>query len=123
MTYSKSNQNLAKPITILFHRRVSRVQSRRGSFAVLKDQLKAGLNKASGIGEKTVRAPSPPKQYRVAMLGASGVGKSSLTSQFLSSDHMNTYDSVGKIWIVFFSSSLKNVFSLRWNFPTSLGVL
>jgi GTPase SAR1 family protein len=54
------------------------------------------LNKASGIGEKPVRAPSPPKQYRVAMLGASGVGKSSLTSQFLSSDHMNTYDSVGK---------------------------
>ena len=38
----------------------------------------------------------PPSQYRVAMLGASGVGKSSLTSQFLSSDHMNTYASVGK---------------------------
>ena len=38
----------------------------------------------------------PPQQYRVAMLGASGVGKSALTSQFLSSDHMNTYDNVGK---------------------------
>ncbi|CAB4060161.1 unnamed protein product [Lepeophtheirus salmonis] len=35
--------------------------------------------------------------YKVAMLGASGVGKSALTSQFLSSDDMNTYDSVGKI--------------------------
>jgi len=37
---------------------------------------------------------NPPKQYRVTMLGATGVGKSALTSQFLSSDHMNTYDTV-----------------------------
>lgn len=37
----------------------------------------------------------PPAAHRVAMLGASGVGKSALTSQFLSSDHMNTYDAVG----------------------------
>ena len=36
------------------------------------------------------------KQFRVALLGASEVGKSALTSQFLSSDHMNTYDTVGK---------------------------
>ena len=34
--------------------------------------------------------------YRVTILGAAAVGKSSLTSQFLSSDHMNTYDTVGK---------------------------
>ena len=50
--------------------------SRRGSFKAIEE--------------------APAKQYRVTMLGASGVGKSSLTSQFLSSDHMNTYDTVGK---------------------------
>ncbi len=33
------------------------------------------------------------------MLGASEVGKSALTSQFLSSDHMNTYDTVGKLLV------------------------
>ena len=38
----------------------------------------------------------PPKRYKVTMLGAPGVGKSALTSQFLSSDHMNTYDNVGE---------------------------
>jgi GTPase SAR1 family protein len=31
-------------------------------------------------------------QYCVAMLGATGVGKSALTRQFLSSDHMATYE-------------------------------
>ena len=43
----------------------------------------------------------PLKQYRVTILGAAAVGKSSLTSQFLSSDHMNTYDTVGKILLFF----------------------
>ena len=38
----------------------------------------------------------PPRRYKVTMLGAPGVGKSALTSQFLSSDHMNTYDNVGE---------------------------
>ena len=40
----------------------------------------------------------PPKRYKVTMLGAPGVGKSALTSQFLSSDHMNTYDNVGEFF-------------------------
>ena len=34
--------------------------------------------------------------YRVVMLGGPGVGKSAICSQFLSSDHVNTYESVGK---------------------------
>ena len=34
--------------------------------------------------------------YRVVMLGGQGVGKSAICSQFLSSDHVNTYESVGK---------------------------
>ena len=51
---------------------------------------------AMGATGETIEE-NPPKQYRVTMLGATGVGKSALTSQFLSSDHMNTYDTVGKL--------------------------
>ncbi|CAL4060943.1 unnamed protein product, partial [Meganyctiphanes norvegica] len=45
--------------------------------------------------------PSPPMtpqssldvpRYRVALLGLSGVGKTSLVSQLLTSDYINTYD-------------------------------
>ena len=36
--------------------------------------------------------------YRVLMLGASGVGKTSLCAQFLSSDHINTYDRAGQLF-------------------------
>ena len=52
--------------------------------------------------QKTSRSGSPYMTgsdipvYRVVMLGSRGVGKSSICSQFLSSDHVNTYDSVGK---------------------------
>ena len=46
----------------------------------------------------------PAKQYRVTILGAAAVGKSSLTSQFLSSDHMNTYDTVGKWTLIFYGT-------------------
>ena len=37
--------------------------------------------------------------YRVVMLGSQGVGKSAICSQLLSSDHVNTYESVGKYLI------------------------
>ena len=33
---------------------------------------------------------------RVLMLGAPGVGKSSICAQFLSSEHINAYDKVGE---------------------------
>ena len=33
---------------------------------------------------------------RVMMLGAPGVGKSSICAQFLSSEHINAYDKVGE---------------------------
>ena len=33
--------------------------------------------------------------FRVLMLGSSGVGKSALCSQFMSSDHINTYIKIG----------------------------
>ena len=42
--------------------------------------------------ETLLEEPAIPIQYTVAMLGASGVGKSALTSQFLS----YAYDTVGK---------------------------
>lgn len=36
-------------------------------------------------------------KYRVVMLGDSGVGKTALVSQFMTSEYMNTYDaSLGK---------------------------
>ena len=49
------------------------------------------------------------KVFRVAMLGASEVGKSALTSQFLSSDHMNTYDTVGKLYCSFVMKTSMNI--------------
>jgi Rad/Gem-related GTP binding protein 1 len=36
--------------------------------------------------------PIPPPRYRVVMLGDSGTGKTSLTSQFQTSEYMHTYD-------------------------------
>lgn len=37
-------------------------------------------------------------KYRVVLLGDSGVGKTALVSQFMTSEYMNTYDaSLGKI--------------------------
>ena len=57
----------------------------------------------------TVHPPPPPQKkthtqhycvVRILMLGAPGVGKSSLCSQFLSSDHINTYVSVGRPFLI-----------------------
>jgi len=53
-----------------------------------------GSRRSSYRGSTAGGNPVPAKQYRVTILGAAAVGKSSLTSQFLSSDHMNTYDTV-----------------------------
>ena len=73
-------------------------QQHRGSGASASASAALALAAAaaeSGMEVERARGP-PPEQFRVAMLGASGVGKSALTSQFLSSDHMNTYDNIGK---------------------------
>ncbi|XP_055373146.1 uncharacterized protein LOC129606700 isoform X3 [Condylostylus longicornis] len=41
--------------------------------------------------------PPPPPRYRIVMLGDSGVGKTALVSQFMTSEYMHTYDaSLGK---------------------------
>ena len=80
-------------------RRASRAASRRSSshrpsMANIHGAAAAG-NALLDLEVERATGP-PPERFRVAMLGASGVGKSALTSQFLSSDHMNTYDNVGK---------------------------
>lgn len=46
-------------------------------------------------GESSVAEEIP--KYRVVLLGESGVGKTALVSQFMTSEYMNTYDaSLGK---------------------------
>lgn len=58
-----------------------------------------------GSGYHTVDSTplaSPEEQeipkYRVVLLGDSGVGKTALVSQFMTSEYMNTYDaSLGKL--------------------------
>ena len=51
--------------------------------------------------------------YRVVMLGGQGVGKSAICSQFLSSDHVNTYESVGKRSLITFSLWIFNLSHYR----------
>ena len=47
--------------------------------------------------EPLVQGDTPPPRFRVCLMGESQVGKTSLVSQFLSSDFLNTYDaSLGK---------------------------
>lgn len=43
-------------------------------------------------GQNEDPGDSPPQDYKVLLLGASGVGKSSLCCQFLSSENVNTYE-------------------------------
>ena len=59
-----------------------------------------------GSSRGSSRSGSPAREvgcelpvYRVVMLGSQGVGKSAICSQLLSSDHVNTYESVGKYLI------------------------
>ncbi len=43
-------------------------------------------------------------KFRIVLLGAAGVGKSALVSQFMTSEYINTYDvSLGK-WELFFTA-------------------
>lgn len=44
--------------------------------------------------------PPPPVQFSIAMLGAMGVGKTALTTQFLSSENANTYEDDGGFELV-----------------------
>ena len=83
---SRTNSEDVSPICSASSSRRASRGSRRASSAC----------RGGAKAETLLEEPVTPIQYTVAMLGASGVGKSALTSQFLSSDHMNTYDTVGK---------------------------
>ena len=74
----------------------SRASSRRPSRVNSRKNSNRKLSKNDGGEIASPEEVNVIKQFRVALLGASEVGKSALTSQFLSSDHMNTYDTVGK---------------------------
>ena len=74
----------------------SRASSRRPSRVNSRKNSHRKLSKNDGGDVASPEEVNVIKQFRVALLGASEVGKSALTSQFLSSDHMNTYDTVGK---------------------------
>lgn len=58
----------------------------------------------AGADQQQQAGPSPPsggpslgEPFRVLMLGASGVGKTALTAQFMTSEYLNTYEaSLGK---------------------------
>lgn len=51
----------------------------------------------SGQGASTESDIEEISKYRVVLLGDSGVGKTALVSQFMTSEYMNTYDaSLGK---------------------------
>ena len=68
----------------------------RGDSFRKKRSRSNSLAPAEGEAEETSKA-SPPKDvmsYNVAVLGARGVGKSALVSQFMSSEGINAYDHV-----------------------------
>ena len=95
--------------------------------------LPAAAAAAAGAGGSKLMRPAvevgtgpPPRRYKVTMLGAPGVGKSALTSQFLSSDHMNTYDNVGEsvrsctVWGVHSDAMFCFVVFLKFWLPVGL---
>ena len=88
---SSNGEDMSGPYSGSSSRRHSRLGSRKNSHRP-QNRSRCGSD-AGSPGEAPVI-----QQYRVAMLGASEVGKSALTSQFLSSDHMNTYDTVGTLY-------------------------
>ncbi|KAK2708788.1 hypothetical protein QYM36_014413, partial [Artemia franciscana] len=47
----------------------------------------APSSRCSSVNEDIQRAP-----YRVLMIGATGVGKTALTRQFMTSEYLNTYE-------------------------------
>lgn len=63
-----------------------------------------GAGPGGGVGSGGGKAQIPV--YKIAMLGASGVGKTTLTYQFTTSDYICAYDlSLGKciLYVCFFN--------------------
>jgi hypothetical protein len=79
---------------LLMPANVSRANSRNNS----RRSSRASPNQTPNQSPRPSIAPQPPSpsgptsHYRVAMIGGREVGKSSLISQFLTSDSINAYD-------------------------------
>jgi len=86
---------------------VSDTRSRRSSMRSRASSLRhRGSRRNSAFGSRSMVGGDSPREenpditigpvqvVRVLLLGASGVGKSSLCAQFLSSEHINAYDKV-----------------------------
>lgn len=55
-----------------------------------------------GIHSSSAPPVAAPDPYRVLMLGSSGVGKTALTAQFMTSEYLNTYEaSLGLSFILY----------------------
>ena len=89
---TNTSGDISGPCSGASSRKPSRVNSRKNSFFPSRKSSKNGVDNTSPEEAPVI------KVFRVAMLGAPEVGKSALTSQFLSSDHMNTYDTVGRLF-------------------------
>lgn len=79
---------------LLMPSNVSRANSRNNS----RRSSRASPNPTPNQSPRPSLVPQPPSptgpatHYRVAMIGARGVGKSALISQFLTSESINAYD-------------------------------
>lgn len=60
---------------------------------------------ASSRESSCASCPGITAPYRVVMLGSAGVGKSSLISQFMTSEYLHAYDmSIGNLIIIFYGT-------------------
>jgi hypothetical protein len=91
---SQANTAFTSDDGLLMPSNVSRANSRSNS----RRSSRASPNQTPNQSPRPSIAPQPPSptgptsHYRVAMIGARGVGKSALISQFLTSDSINAYD-------------------------------
>lgn len=110
---------------LLMPANVSRANSRNNS----RRNSRASPNQTPNQSPRPSIAPQPPSptgptsHYRVAMIGARGVGRSALISQFLTSDSINAYEGPdGKCWVEWHCGELQtninqNAMKLVFNLP------
>ncbi|KAE9541309.1 hypothetical protein AGLY_004554 [Aphis glycines] len=73
----------------------------------------AGTSLASSRESSCASCPGITQPFRIAMLGATGVGKTSLVCQFMTSESLHIYDaSIGK-WCILIGCNLSNSTN-RW---------
>jgi len=73
----------------------------------------AGTSLASSRESSCASCPGITQPFRIAMLGATGVGKTSLVCQFMTSESLHIYDaSIGK-WIVYVNDIIRRRTNVR----------